>query len=152
MESIIENTIVSVLDELGITYRREEDEFVFKVGEEDGDFTYCIAANEVDELITIVGYFPVCVPKESLDRVCRVLNELNENSVIGAFSVDPEDRRPSFHLANYVSERAVNARIIQMCLMQVMGHITHSFQTIAKAMYGGEHYTFTFGNENRPCA
>ncbi|MBO4568647.1 MAG: YbjN domain-containing protein [Candidatus Methanomethylophilaceae archaeon] len=148
MVSIISDTVASVLDALDIRYLREEGEFNFRVGEDDGDITYCVSVDEEGEMLTVVGYFPVCVPQENVDRVCRLLNDLNEQSVIGAFSVDPEDRRPSFHLSNYVCGGAVKERIVQMCLLQVMGHVSHSFQAIARAMYGGEQYTFTFANES----
>lgn len=148
METIIRNTVAAVLDNLEINYQYKDSEFIFKVGEDEGDFTYCIEPNDEDEMITIVGYFPVCVPKESMDMVLRVINELNEKSIIGAFSIDPEDRRPSFHLANYVSDGAVNAKTVQMCILQVMGHLIHSFQTIAKAMYSNEQITLTFRNDN----
>lgn len=146
MNTTLSETVASVLDELELNYRHDGNDYIFKSCEEDGDFTFCIIADEEDELLSVICYFPIFVPMENLDRTRCVINGINDKVFAGAFSIDPEDRRPSFRMTNYVNGDVDNKRIIQKCLLQVMGQINHSFLAIAKAMFGNEQFTLTFNS------
>ena len=140
METIIGNTVAAALDTLELHYTRDGENFTCTLCEEDANFRICIIADEKNELLLVIGYFPVKISK------------MNDQHMVGAYVIDSEDGELIYRIANNVDNGAINEQVVMACFIQVLNRLKNTYNDIMKAMYGGEHYTFTFGNENRPCA
>lgn len=152
METVMCNTVVTTLDEMELHYKQDGEVFSFSIGDEEADFAFRIIADEENELLTTIGYFPVKISKANLVKMYKFINDLNYKTMVGFFAIDSEDGELSFRLANNVDGGAINEGIVKACFLQVMYRLRNTYEDIMKAMYGGEQITFTFGNENRPCA
>jgi len=152
METIIGNTVAAALDTLELHYTRDGENFTCTLCEEDANFRICIIADEKNELLLVIGYFPVKISKMNRDKMYKVINDLNDQHMVGGFVIDSNDGELIYRLANNVDGGAINERVVLACFFQVFNRLKGTYDDIMKSMYGGEHYTFTFGNENRPCA
>ena len=146
METIIANTVAEALDNMGFNYRQDGEIFKTVLSDDEVDFRINILADDENELLLIIGYFPVRISKMNLEKMCKVINELNSQYMVGCFVIDPEDGELTFRLANNVDGGAINEQIFRMCYFQVGVRMRNTYQDIMKAMYGGEQYTFTFGD------
>ena len=149
MTDIICNTVASTLDEMELHYKNEGQLFVLTVGDEYADFPIRIIADEEKEILTTIGYFPVKISKTYLDKMYKFINDLNYKTIAGSFTIDSDDGELSFRLANNVDDGAINEGIVKSCFLQVMMRLRNTYEDIMKAMYGGEQYTFTFGDDNK---
>jgi len=152
METAITNTVTSALDMLELNYNQDEELFTLVMSEDDADFKIRILADEKNELLITIGYFPVKISKMNLDKMYKVINDLNDQHMVGAYVIDSEDGELIYRIANNVDNGAINEQVVMACFIQVLNRLKNTYNDIMKAMYGGEHYTFTFSNENRPCA
>jgi len=152
MNDVICNTVASTLDEMELHYRHEGKVFNLTVGDDCADFPIRIIADEENELLVLIGYFPVKISKMNLDKMYKFINDLNYTTMVGSFIIDSDDGELSFRLANNVDGGAINEGIVKTCFLQVICRLRNTYDDIMNAMYGGDHYTFTFGDENRPCA
>ena len=152
METIIANAVTEALDMLELNYSHEDEMFTLVMSNDDADFKIRILADEKNELLLTIGYFPVKISKTNLDKKYKVINDLNDQHMVGGFVIDSNDGELIYRLANNVDGGAINERVVLACFFQVFNRLKGTYDDIMKAMYGGEHYTFTFGNENRPCA
>ena len=154
MNDVMCSTVASTLDELELHYKQDGELFTFTVGDDEADFPIRIVADEEKELLVVIGYFPVKISKANLDKMYKVVNDLNYQTMVGYFAIDSNDGELSFRLANNVDDGAINDAIVRACFFQVLSRLNNSYEEIMKAMYGGEQFTFTFANssENRPSA
>lgn len=152
MNEIISKTVASALDEMEIHYKKEGQIFIFSVGDDCADFPIRIIADEENELLTTVGYFPVKVPKMNLEKMYKFINEVNYKTMVGLFVIDSEDGELTFRLANNVDGGVINESIVKACFLQVMCRLSNTFEDIMKSIYGCEQFTLSIGNGNRPCA
>ena len=139
------DTVAATLDEMELHYKHEGELFTFTVGDDEADYPMRIIADEENELLTTIGYFPVKISKTNLDKMYKFINDLNYKTMVGFFAIDSEDGELSFRLANNVDGGAINEGIVKACFLQVMYRLRNTYEDIMKAMYGGEQYTFTFG-------
>lgn len=146
MNDVICSTVASTLDEMELNYRNDGEVFIFTIGDDDADFTIRILGDEKNELLTVVGFFPVKVSKMNLDKMYKFINDLNYKTMVGFFTIDSEDGELSFRLANNVDGGAINEDIVKACLLQVFYRLRNSYDDIMKAMYGGPQMNFTFGD------
>lgn len=154
MNDVMCSTVASTLDELELRYKQDGELFTFTVGDDDADFAIRIVADEEQELLVVIGYFPVKISKANLDKMYKVVNDLNYQTMAGHFAIDSRDGELTFRLANNVDGGAINDAIVRACFLQVVSRLRNSYEEIMKAMYGGEQFTFTFADssENRPNA
>ena len=154
MNDVMCSTVASTLDELELHYKQDGELFTFTVGDDEADFPIRIVADEEKELLVVIGYFPVKISKANLDKMYKVVNDLNYQTMVGYFAIDSNDGELSFRLANNVDDGAINDAIVRACFFQVLSRLRNSYEEIMKAMYGGEQFTFTFADssENRPSA
>ena len=138
--------VASTLDEMELHYKHEGELFTFSVGDDYADFHIRIIADEENELLTTIGFFPVKISMAHLDKMYKFINDLNYNTIAGFFAIDSDDGELSFRLANNVDGGAINEGIVKACFLQVMFRLRDTYEDIMKAMYGGEQYTFTFAN------
>lgn len=144
MEAVMCNTVVATLDDMELHYKQDGEVFSFSIGDEEADFAVRIIADEKNELLTTIGYFPVKISKANLDKMYKFINDLNYKTMVGFFAIDSEDGELSFRLANNVDEGVINESIVRTCFLQVMYRLRNTYEDIMKAMYGGEQHTFTF--------
>ena len=149
METIIANTVAETLDNLEFDYDQEGDVFHTVFGADEADFNIDIIAEDETEFLLVIGYFPVRVSKTNHEKMCKVINELNSQFMVGCFIIDPENGELTFRLGNNVDGGAINEKIVQMCYFQVGVRMKNTYQDIMKALYGGEQYTFTFASDNK---
>ncbi len=86
MNDVICSTVASTLDDMELNYRNDGEVFIFTIGDDDADFTIRILGDEKNELLTVVGFFPVKVSKMNLDKMYRFINDLNYKTMVGFFS------------------------------------------------------------------
>lgn len=151
METIIGNTVASTLDELELHYTHEGTVFTVTMGEDAADFKIRIIADEKNELLLIIGYFPVKISQINRDKMYKVINDLNNQHMIGAYVIDSNDGELTYRVVNNVDDGAINERVVIACFSQVVNRLNHTYEAIMKAMYGGEQYTFTFADNNENC-
>lgn len=147
METIIANAVTAALDRLELNYNHEGEVFTLIMDCEDADFKIRIIADEQNEFLLTIGYFPVKISKIYFDKMYKVINELNCSLMVGAFVLDSEDGELVFRIGNNVDEGAINEQVVTACFFQVVNRLKNTYNDIMKAMFGGEQYTFTFGNE-----
>ena len=119
MDAIVCSTVASALDGMGLHYRNEGELFLFNVGEDGADFSIRIIADDEKELLTTIGYFPVKVSRANLDRMYKVINDLNYDTFAGYFTIDSEDGELSFRLPNNVD--GGHQRGDRLCLSRSSG-------------------------------
>lgn len=145
MSNVICSTVESVLDGMGVPYRNEGEDYTIIVRDEVADFTVGITADEENELLVVVGFFPVKVSQANREHMFEVINDLNCYTKVGAFMLDPEDGELIFRIANNVDGGAINEEIVSTCFLQVVFRLRGCYDDIMKAMYGGPRMNFTFG-------
>ena len=145
-------TVAEALDKLELHYRKEENVFHLVMNEEAADFTFLLVADDENEALTVVGYLPVKVPQDQIDRMCRVINDLNYKYPFGALVIDPEDGELSYRMANNVDDGAVNVKIVQTCFLQVLARLKYSYGEIMRSLFGGPQVTFRLpgGDDTTP--
>lgn len=144
MNDLINNTVTSALDGLELKFKHDGNTFNLTITDDNADFPLRIIADDDCELLTIIGYFPVKIPKTGLEKMYELINSLNYRTRVGNFTIDPKDGELSFRLGNNVDGGAINEKIVDCCLMQVISRLHDNFDEIMKALFGGEHVTFTF--------
>lgn len=149
METTITNAVTSALDMLELNYNQDEELFTLVMSEDDADFKIRILADEKNELLLTIGYFPVKISKSNLDKMYKVINDMNNENLLGAFVIDSCDGELSYRVTNNVDDGAVNERVVIACFFQVVNRLKNTYDDIMKAMYGGEQYTFTFGDNDQ---
>ncbi len=146
METIISNTVATALDELELNYSREGEIFSITMCEDMANFKIRIIADEKNELLLTIGYFPIKISKTNLDRMYKVINDMNDQHMIGAYVIDSEDGELIYRIANNVDDGAINERVVMACFIQVINRLKNTYEDIMKAMYGGPQMTFTFAD------
>lgn len=144
MNDVMCSAVASTLDELELHYKQDGEFFTFTVGDDVADFPIRIVADEEQELLVVIGYFPVKISKASLDKMYKVVNDLNYQTLAGHFAVDSRDGELTFRQANNVDGGAINDAIVRACFLQVVSRLRNSYEEIMKAMYGGSQMNFTF--------
>ncbi len=119
METLIANTVSDALDNLDFTYCQEGEVFKTILGDDEVDFRINIIADEENELLLIIGYFPIRISKVNLEKMCKVINELNSQYMVGCFVIDPDDGELTFRLTNNVDGCAINEQIVRVSYYQV---------------------------------
>ena len=147
METTISNAVTEALDMLELNYSHEDDLFTIVMCNDNADFKIRIVADEKNELLLTIGSFPVKISKNHLDKMYKVINDLNDEHMIGAYVIDSDDGELIFRMANNVDGGAINERVVLACFFAVYNRLKNTYEDIMKAMFGGEQYTFTFGNE-----
>lgn len=167
MEQSISGIVEAVLEELEIPYDRESisgcmdvnpedtelhcgnggEVFDFIIPGESAIFPVKIIAYEEKNLLMTIGFFPVKVGERDLDRMYGLVNEINYNTRVGAYVVDPDDGELSFRIAHNVVGGAINQDVVRMCLLLVVDRLTGCYETIMAALFGGPRMTFTISTE-----
>ena len=145
MNDLMCSTVASTLDEMEIPYKQEGFLFKFTVSDDYADLDVRIIADDDNEVLTVVGFFPVKISNTNLDKMYKVINDINLKNLVGHYAINSEDGVLSFRLTNNVDGGAINEGIVKACFLQVMFRLRNTYEDIMKAMYGGEQYTFTFG-------
>lgn len=140
------DTVAATLDEMEFHYKQEGELFTFTMGADEADFAIRIIADEKNEILTTIGYFPVKISKTNLEKMYKYINDLNYQTMVGFFTIDSADGELSFRLANNVDGGAINEGIVKTCFLQVMYRLRNTYEDIMKAMYGGPQMTFTFAD------
>lgn len=81
----------------------------------------------------------------NLDKMYKVINDMNDQHMVGAYVIDSEDGELIYRIANNVDDGAINEQVVMSCVIQVLNRLKYTYNDIMKAMFGGEQYTFTFG-------
>lgn len=129
---------------MDLKYSHEDNIFTLIICSDEADFKIRIIAEENQELLLTIGYFPVKISKTNLDKMYKVINDLNDEHMIGAYVIDSDDGELVYRLANNVDDGAINKRVVLACFLQVYNRIKSTYAYIMKAMYGGGQYTFNF--------
>ena len=147
MKQIICSAVESVLEGMELRFENQDKFYWFSISDENADFSIRIVADEEKELLVVIGVYPVKVPGTRFDPMCRVLNDLNCSTTVGAFVIDPDDGELSFRIANNVDGGAINEEIVSMCILQVISRLRDTYDGIMAAMYGGPRMEFAFCSE-----
>ena len=150
MNDLMCSTVASTLDEMEIPYKREGFLFKFTVSDDYADLDVRIIADDDNEVLTVVGFFPVKISNANLDKMYKVINDINLKNLVGHYAINSEDGVLSFRLTNNVDGGAINEGIVKACFLQVMFRLRNTYEDIMKAMYGGPQMNFTFASESRP--
>ena len=144
METVITNTVASVLDEREISYENLGNGFRFTIDNGVADFEVSIRVDEDIAIMAIIAIFPIKISDDKLDKMYKFINDLNYNFPAGYFVIDSEDGELSLRLSNNVKGGAINKDLVDINLSLLGYCINETFEDIMKALYGGEHYTFSF--------
>jgi len=147
MKRNISNAVKTVLEALELHYSHDGCIYHFGISDEMADFTIRIIAEEERDLLMIIGYYPVKVPEENMDTMCRAINTINYSISVGAFVIDPEDGEIAFRIAQNTEGGAISGDAVRMCLMQVISHLTDNYQEVMETLFGGSRMNFSFAPE-----
>ena len=146
MNNLINNTVESTLREIGLTFEHKGESFYFNLDDDYVNLPFLIVADEEKEILTVIGYFPIKVAKEKLDKMYMLINELNNMSLIGLFSIDSKDGELTFRLSNNVDGGAINTNIVKTCFLQALYRLRNCFNDIITTMYGEQQTTYSLEN------
>ncbi len=150
MENLIRNTVKEALDELELRYRNVDDEtFFLTMCCKEADFKIRLTADDEQEVLCIIGYFPVKVPESRLEAMYKVINDINYKLLVGSFAIDSDDGELIFQVVNNADGGAINNEVVKVCFKQTIMALKKYYGNIMKGMYGGEQYTFTFGDSEK---
>lgn len=138
--------VAATLDEMELHYNQEGELVMFTIGDDEADFAIRIFADEKNEILTTIGYFPVKISKANLEKMYKYINDLNYQTMVGLFTIDSDDGELSFRLANNVDGGAINNGIVKTCFLQVLSSLHNTYEDIMKAMYRGPQMTFSFAD------
>ena len=144
MTGRIFNIAETALNGLDIHYETREMMFVFTVTDDLADFRVGLIADDDIDRIMVCVCIPSKVPQANRDRMCTLINELNYETAVGAFSINPENGELAFRLANNVSSETIDAELVQTCLFQAIYRVRDCYEKIMREMYGGPQMNFTF--------
>lgn len=148
MNEVICSTVVSVLDEMELRYSHEGELFTLTMCEEEANFPIRIIADDEQSVLTTIGYFPVKISRMNIDKMYKVINDLNYRQIIGSFVIDSEDGELSYRISQNADDGAINEAIVRICLCQVIARLKNTYEDVMKAMYGGPQMNFTFGDSS----
>ena len=148
--NIIKNTVDTALRSMELRYQNKGRLFTLIIQNENAAFRYKIVADDENDLLVVVGYFPVFIPKSSLEWMYKYVNELNYKTVVGKFVIDPDDGELTFRLATNVDGGAINEELVHVCLLMASKTLASSYEDIMKAMFGGPQMVFTFAGCQEP--
>lgn len=148
--NIIKNTVDSALSGMKLRYQNKGRLFELIIQNDNAAFRFKIVADDENDLLVVVGFFPVFIPKSSLECMYKYVNELNYKTVAGKFVINPDDGELTFRLATNVDGGAINEELVHVCLFMASTTLTSSFEDIMKAMFGGPQMVFTFGEKEEP--
>lgn len=149
MNDVICSTVASALDEMELHYSHEGELFTLTMCEEEANFPIRIIADDEQSVLTTIGYFPVKISQMNIDKMYKVINDLNYRQLIGSFVIDSEDGELSYRISQNADDGAINESIVRICFFQVVARLKKSYEDIMKAMYGGPQMTFTFASESQ---
>lgn len=150
MENLIRNTVKEALDELDLSYRNVDNKtFYLTMCCKEADFKIRLTADDEQEVLCIIGYFPVKVPESRLEAMYKVINDINYKLLVGSFAIDSDDGELIFQVVNNTDGGAINNAVVKTCFKHTVGTLKKFYETIMKGMYGGEQYTFTFGDAEK---
>ena len=142
--------VESTLKGMGFQYENEGRFFRVIIENEDADYHFKIFGAEKQELLLIVGYFPIKVSKSNLDRMYKVVNDLNYKTTVGSFVIDSDDGELTFRVANNVDGGVINEKIVKVCLHHVAKTLMSSYEKIMSAMFGVPQMLFSFNGGKEP--
>ena len=61
----------------GLTFEQKGEGFYFNLDDDYANLQFLIVADEEKEILTVIGYFPIKVAKEKLDKMYKLINELD---------------------------------------------------------------------------
>ena len=153
MEYTICKAVEAALKTRGLHYTHEDDTFELFMSDDKANFKIRVIADDERDILLIIGFFPVKVSKENLDKMYKVINDINYQTIFGGFVIDSEDGELTFRLVNNADDGAINEKVATICIYQVAHCLSSHYEEIMQAMYGGDKYTFTFDRvDNRPRA
>jgi Uncharacterized conserved protein len=139
--------VETVLDDMELHYGHDGMVFHFTMSDDRADFPISIVALEERDLLMTIGYFPIKVGQQHLDRMCRKLNDINYSTTVGAFVIDPEDGDLSFRITHNTDGGAVNEETVKTCLLQVIARLRDCYEDVMATLYGGPQMSFMFSPE-----
>ncbi len=146
MDNLILNTVKEVLDELELRYRNVDKRFFLTIYCKEADFKIRLIADDEREVLCVYGYFPVKVPEARMEAMYKVINDINYKLLVGSFAIDSDDGELIFQVVNNADGGAINKKVVKYCFKHTTLTLKKYFETIMKGMFGGEQYTFTFGD------
>lgn len=147
MRHNIKSIVETVLDTAQLSYENEGSIFTFNVSDDNAVFPIRIIIDEEQELLLIIGYYPVKVAEQHMDRICRVVNDINYRTMVGAFVIDSSDGELTFRVVQNVDDGAVNENMVRVCLWQVVSRLSDCYEEVMSALFGGPRMNFTFSTE-----
>lgn len=147
MRHNIKSIVETVLDTAQLSYENEGAVFTFSVSDDNADFPIRIIVDEEQELLLIIGYYPVKVTEQHMDRICRVVNDINYRTMVGAFVIDSADGELSFRVVQNVDDGAFSENMVRACIWQVVSRLSDCYEEVMSALFGGSRVNFTFPTE-----
>lgn len=149
MEQSVSKTVENVLDGMHVRYDNRGKYYETVIKCKDARLRLVISCNEKDEEVRIYGLFPVFVPESRLDDMYKFVNDMNRESGVGSFSIDP-DRELVYRLTEGVGGADNREYMVWKCIISVLKRLMSSFGRIMDAMFGGPQMVFTFGEKEEP--
>ena len=130
----LQTMVAAHLKERGFHYSFNEQRSVFDFGiaGDKGNWKVYIVANEERRLIQIISICPINAPREKYQAMCELLNRINDNILMGKFSMDFEDGQVRQSTATIY----VETELSQATLNHLLQTNLSSFDEYLPAMIG----------------
>lgn len=118
MSRIVYDTICKVLDDLGISYKKIEDDLVVLFGHKGQDMSHdlIILVNEKQELIRLVEKLPFDINSEKASDFAAAVCYVNSKIACGCFVYDMENRL-TFEMSQFYSGSLIGDETIRQMIM-----------------------------------
>lgn len=117
------------------TFKDEETCSVdFLVGNENATFQVHLRADEEQELLFCAAAFPINVPQSKIPELCVLINRINNDNNITAFTIDPNSGQLLCRFPCTVDGGVINVKIVIVAMMNVISTIQDHYDELVKAI------------------
>ena len=139
-------TVASSLEEMELKYEIKGAHFSVILGDEEADFHFYIIPDEENKVFTVIGRFPVRVPKSIRERMYGFVNELNNESDTSGFFAISKEGELSLCLSSHFDGGVLTEETVKACFSMVAYRLLDSYENTMNVMFGGGQYTFCFAD------
>ena len=135
MSTLINDTIVTALDNLELKYDHEGQSTTFMVTGHSAQYRVNVIGLEDKEMLIVQASFSVMIPEAKRPKMYKFISEFNYNRLMGLLVIDPEDGELSYRISNTVDQGAINEAVVKVCVLDALNTLDDNHDSIMEAIY-----------------
>lgn len=145
------NTLVSMLDHIGWTYDKDEENFVIKSGVKGDDLPveFIVVVKPRNEVVQFISHLPFNIPEDKRIDAAIAVNVINWNLVDGSFDYKVTDGSILFRMTSSYRESTLGEELFKYMIMvasSTVDEYNDKFFMLAKGMISIQQFIEDNGN------